>query len=53
MNKPIDINKVETGKEFFELLQKINFAGCVGVKTEADAEKLLKGLKAAGTPSRP
>lgn len=53
MNEPININEITTGEEFFKRLQKINFAGCVGVKTATDAEKLLKGLKASGWPHRP
>lgn len=49
----LSLDGIETGKQFLEYLQKIEFAGVVGVKTEADAEKLLKGLKEAKAPCRP
>jgi len=51
--KPININEIETGEEFFKRLQEINFAGCVGVKDVADAGKLLKALKLRGGSARP
>ena len=50
--KPININKIETGEEFFKRLQENNFAGCVGVKDVDGAEKLLKYFK-NNPPSRP
>lgn len=49
----MDLNEIKSGEEFLKHLREENLAVVYGVKTVTDAEKLLKGLKASGAPSRP
>ena len=43
----------KTVYEIIRHLRKIEYAGCIGVKTVADAVKLSNAIKASGAPHRP
>lgn len=43
----------KTVYEIIKHFQEIEYAGCIGVKTVADAVKLFIAMKASGAPHRP